>query len=157
NRRRTARDDVAGRDGTEKWSYCERHIQSFAFRYRLPGAEPGPIRHFYLVVHLRLEVRHDFVQRRSHRTRRQKGDFALSLSSESNPSGQCSQQNHSSHKLSYPCGNPWLNTTGELNKKDKDENRSCRTAGLRCTDFWEIRSEERRVGKECRSRWWAYH
>jgi len=31
-----------------------------------------------------------------------------------------------------------LNTTGELNKKDKDENRSCRTPDLRCTDFWEI-------------------
>ena len=28
---------------------------------------------------------------------------------------------------------------------------------FRCGDFYETRSEERRVGKECRSRWSPYH
>ena len=27
----------------------------------------------------------------------------------------------------------------------------------RAMDSMDLRSEERRVGKECRSRWWAYH
>ena len=30
-------------------------------------------------------------------------------------------------------------------------------AGMRCTDVANKRSEERRVGKECRSRWSPYH
>ena len=28
---------------------------------------------------------------------------------------------------------------------------------LKVKDFWDFRSEERRVGKECRSRWSPYH
>src|SRR6266849_2361589 len=41
---------------------------------------------------------------------------------------------------------------------------SCRWNGSRASAAswssswsWRIRSEERRVGKECRSRWWPYH
>ena len=35
--------------------------------------------------------------------------------------------------------------------------RMLKDAGFSCTDFSLNRSEERRVGKECRSRWSPYH
>src|SRR5207237_6992075 len=34
---------------------------------------------------------------------------------------------------------------------------SCLLPGGKPMRFGLVRSEERRVGKECRSRWWAYH
>src|SRR5688572_32620945 len=33
----------------------------------------------------------------------------------------------------------------------------CREIGPRAVTREDLRSEERRVGKECRSRWWPYH
>src|SRR5438045_8201976 len=35
--------------------------------------------------------------------------------------------------------------------------RFCSRRDGRCSNHCQARSEERRVGKECRSRWWGYH
>ena len=54
----------------------------------------------------------------------------------------------------YEYDYPYINTEYDPNKYDEEEvKRLCKSN----VELMEIGSEERRVGKECRSRWSPYH
>ena len=61
-------------------------------------------------------------------------------------------------------GGVWFGWSGRVADSDpgpaktvERDNVAYVTVGLRKDDYEEFRSEERRVGKECRSRWSPYH
>src|SRR5256886_9274703 len=68
--------------------------------------------------------------------------------------------------LAICCWTTWsaLTSRSSMPRSDRSWRPSCRSgrlsgesAGARCTPGTAARSEERRVGKECRSRWSPYH